>query len=125
MIEIYRIIEKKFLETKQILKPIAIRPNKHPIFHKPFLILLLFLFFLSFTFFFFLLWPHLWQYMWYMEVSRLGVESDLQLLAYATAHSSARSFNSLNEARDSIHIFTDTSQILNLLSHKGSSLTVF
>ena len=53
MIEIYRIIEKKFLETKQILKPIAIRPNKHPIFHKPFLILLLFLFFLSFTFFFF------------------------------------------------------------------------
>ena len=34
-----------------------------------------------FFFFFFFLGP----YLWHMEVPRLGVESELQLLAYATA----------------------------------------
>ena len=75
-----------------------------------------------------------------MEVSRLGVESELQLPAYATAtatwdpslvfdvhHSSwqHRILNPLSEARDQTHILTDTSQILNLLSYNGNSLFSF
>ena len=63
------------------------------------------------VFFFFFLGPHLW----YMEVPRLGVESELQLLAYTTAtatwdpsricdphHSSQQRWilNPLSEARD-------------------------
>ena len=61
-----------------------------------------------------------------MEVPRLGVESELQLLAYATAtamrnlshifnlhHSSQqrRILNPLSEARGQTHIIMDTTQI--------------
>ena len=67
----------------------------------------------------FFLGPHLWH----MEVPRLGVESELQLLAYATVtatpdlshiwdlHHSSRQCripNPLREARDQTHILTDT-----------------
>ena len=59
-----------------------------------------------------------------MKVPRLGVESELQVLAYATAtttpdpsgicelhhsHGSTGSFNPLSEARDQTHILMDTS----------------
>ena len=37
--------------------------------------------------FFYLLGPHLWH----MEIPRLGIKSQLQLLAYTTAHSNTRS----------------------------------
>ena len=82
--------------------------------------------FLSFFcfFFFFLLFsiPHLWH----MEVSRLGVESELQRPVYAAAtampdmscvcnphHSSRQHWipNPPSEARDQTHILMDTSQI--------------
>ena len=48
-----------------------------------FFILIIRKFIVSFSFPFFLsvLWPHLW----YMEIPRLGVKSELQLPAYATA----------------------------------------
>ena len=54
-----------------------------------------------------------------MEVPKLGVESELQLLA--CAHSGTGSFNPLNEARDQTHILLDTSWVLNPLSHNGNS----
>ena len=69
-----------------------------------------------------------------MEVSRLGVESELQLLAYATAtimpdlscvcnlhHSSwqCQILNALSEARDQTCILMDTSSLP--LSHNGNS----
>ena len=72
-----------------------------------------------------------------MKVPRLGVESELQLLAYATAtatpdpsricnlhHSLWQHWilNPLREARDRIHMLTDTSQVLNPLSHNGNPL---
>ena len=75
------------------------------------------------TFFFFIfLWPHLWH----MGVPRLGVESELQLLAYATATVTmdlslkcnlccslqCQILNPLSEARDGTHIFMDISLIL-------------
>ena len=65
-------------------------------------------------------------HLWYMEVPRLGVESELQLQAYTTAtamqdpshiydlyHSSwqCRIPNTLREARNKTHILMDTSQI--------------
>ena len=72
-----------------------------------------------------------------MEVPRLGVKSELQLLAFATATArsdpsqdcvghteacgKARSFNPLSKARDQIHILMDTSQVLSPLSHSGNS----
>ena len=71
-------------------------------------------------FFFFFLWP----YLQYMEIPRLGVESELQLLAYATAtatrdpsrvcdlHHSSRQhqiLNPLNEARDGARVLMDAS----------------
>ena len=61
-----------------------------------------------------------------MEVPRLGVESELQLLVYATAtatqdlsrvcdlHHSSRQLgilNPLGEARDQTHILVDASQV--------------
>ena len=70
------------------------------------------------------------------EVSRLRVESELQLPADATAtamwdmscvcnlhHSSWPCWilNPLSEARDRTCIFMDTSQVLNRLSHNGNS----
>ena len=69
-----------------------------------------------------------------MEVPRLGVKWELQLPATATAtpdlscvctlhHSSwqCQIFNPLSEARDGACILRDTDQVLNPLSHKGSS----
>ena len=70
--------------------------------------------------------------------SRPGVESELQLPAYATAtaipdlslicnlHRSlwqCRILNPLSESRDRTHIFVDTSPVLNPLSHNGNSLS--
>ena len=74
-------------------------------------------------------------YLQYMEVPRLGVKSELQLPAYATAtatpdpshicnlHHSLlqhRILNPLSEARDQTCILMDTSQVLNPMSHKGT-----
>ena len=73
-----------------------------------------------------------------MEVPRLGVESELQLLAYATATAIAMPYpsrvcdlhrsswqcwilNPLNEVRDQTFVLKDTSQILNPLSHNRKS----
>ena len=76
--------------------------------------------------------PHLRH----MEVPRLGVESELQPLAYTTAkatwdpscifalhYSSQRCWilNPLSKAKDQTCIFMDTSQVCNLLSHSGNS----
>ena len=95
-----------------------------------------FLFFLSFFFFFFFLGPHLQ----YMEVPRLGVELELQLLAYtaatATPHPTRicglhRSFrqhqilNPLGDTRVQTCILMDASRILNPLNHKRNSQNVF
>ena len=72
-----------------------------------------------------------------MEVPRLGVKSELQLLAYAAAtamwdpsrfcdlhHSSQQHWilNLLNEAKDRTCVLMNTSQVLNPLSHSGNSL---
>ena len=66
------------------------------------------------------------QHPWHMEVLRLGVKSDLQLQAYATAtamwdpsqvcniHHSSRQhqiLNPLSGAREQTHILTGTSQV--------------
>ena len=73
------------------------------------------------SFFFFLLGPHLWD----MEGPRLGVESELQLPAYATDtvpdpspisdlhHSSWQHqvLNRLSKAKDQTHVLMDTSQV--------------
>ena len=71
-----------------------------------------------------------------MEVPRLGVESELQLLAYATAsatpdpscvcdlHSSSgqhRIHNPLSDARDQTSVLMDTNWVLNPLSYNGNS----
>ena len=70
-----------------------------------------------------------------MEIPKLRVESELQLLAYFTAmateglscicdlHCSLKQcqiLNPLREVRDQTHIFMDTSQVLNPLSHLGT-----
>ena len=72
------------------------------------------------------------RHLWHMEVPRLGVESELQLLAYTTAtatqdprhvcdlyHSSwqCQMLNPLREARDQTQVLMDTSQVRNLPSH--------
>ena len=70
-----------------------------------------------------------------MEVPRLGVKLELQLLAYATAmwdpshicnlcHSSWQHWilKPLSRARYQTHILMDTIQVLNPLSHNGNSL---
>ena len=69
-----------------------------------------------------------------MEVPRLQVESELQLLAYTTAtampdlscifklhHSSPQILSPLGKARDQICILVDTSWVSNLMSHNGNS----
>ena len=83
-----------------------------------------------FFFFFFFLGIHLQH----MEVPRLGVKLDLQLLAFTTAtatpdpsrfcdlHCSLRQCqvpNPLSEGRDRTYILTDTSPVLNLMNHNG------
>ena len=72
-----------------------------------------------------------------MEVPRLGVESELQLLATATAsatpdpshicdlHCSLQqhwSFNPLSKARDRTLILMDINAVLKLLNHNGNSV---
>ena len=74
--------------------------------------------------------------MWHMEVPRLRVQSELQLLVYTTAtampdpshicnlnHSSRQCWilNPLSEAGDRTHILMNTSQVLNPLSYNGNS----
>ena len=93
--------------------------------------------FLSFFFFF---WSFLGLYLQHMEVPRLGVHLELQLLAYTTAtamrnlnhicnlhHSSwpHRILNPLNKLRGWTHILMNTSQVHNPLSHNENSLFVF
>ena len=46
-----------------------------------------------------------------MEVARLGVESELQLLTYTAAQGNTRPPTQLSKARDGTHIIMDTSQI--------------
>ena len=70
-----------------------------------------------------------------MEVPRLGVESELQLLDYATAiatycvcnlhHSSHKHWilNPLSKARDGTHIPVVTSWVHNPLSHSRNALS--
>ena len=99
-------------------------------FPLPFLLPSFLPFFFSFVF--------LGLHLQHMEVPRLGVESELQLLAcgMATAtpdpvsiydlHCSLQQhwiFNSLHEARDHTYILMDTSWVLNLLSHNRNSST--
>ena len=72
-----------------------------------------------------------------MEISRLGLESELQLPAYTSAtatpdlscifelHCSSwqhQILDPLNEARGQTRILKETSLVLNLLIHKGNSL---
>ena len=86
----------------------------------------------------FVLFPILWPQPWHMELPRLGVQSELQLLSYATAtatwnlshfcdlqHSSRkrRILNPLSKARDRTCLLMDTSQIINPLSRNGNSST--
>ena len=80
----------------------------------------------------------LWLHLRHMEFPRLGVKSELHLLAYTTAtamwdlscisnlHRSLwqhQILNSLSEARGQTHIRMDASQVLNPLSHSGNSTT--
>ena len=75
----------------------------------------------------------------HMEVSRLGVELELQLPAYTTAivmqdlshvwdlYYSSRQcqlLNPLSKAKNQTHIPVDSSQILNSLSHNGNFLAL-
>ena len=75
---------------------------------------------MTFSFFFCFFWG---LHQWHMEVPRLGVESELQLLAYTTAtaaqdlscicdlhHSSQQCRIPLSEARGRTRILMDTSQ---------------
>ena len=82
--------------------------------------------FCHFVFFFWFVFCFLGPHLWHMEVPRLGVESELQLLSYTTViamqdrrhicnlhHSSQQCQipDPLSEARDWTHILMDTSQI--------------
>ena len=84
------------------------------------------------VFFLLFLGPHVRH----MEVPGLGVKSELQLPAYATATATPdlshicdqccslqrhRILNPWCQASDRTHILMDTSQVLKLLSHKGNS----
>ena len=75
-------------------------------------------------------------HLWHMEVSRLGVQSELQLPAYAIAtamqdlshvcdlyHSSWKCWflNPMSKARDRKHTLMDTSQVHSPLSNSGNS----
>ena len=77
---------------------------------------------------------------WHMEIPRLGVESELQLLAYATATARVGSEPSLpptpqltalldpyplREASDQTHILMDSSQIHFHCAMKGTPLILF
>ena len=75
-----------------------------------------------------------------MEVPRLGVEMELQLLAYTTAMATLdlshicnlrlslrqhHILNPLSKVRDQTSFLMDTSQVLNMLRHSGHSLDDF
>ena len=79
-------------------------------------------------------------YGWHVEVPRLGVESELQLLAYATATAMQdlscicdvhcilwknQIFNPLSKVRDQTCILMGTSCVLNTMNHNGDSLSSF
>ena len=87
----------------------------------PFYSPLLWVWLFYFIVFFYFLGPH----PWHMEVSRLGVKSELQLAACATdaslRHSSQRCciLNPLSKTRDQTHILMDTSS--SPQSHNGYS----
>ena len=58
--------------------------------------------------FFFFLGPHLWH----TEVLRLGVKSELQLLAYITAHSTIGSLTTeLDQGSDQTRVLMDPSRV--------------
>ena len=95
-----------------------------------------FLWFFCFFFFFCFLGLNLWH----MEVPRLGVELELQLLAYTTVtstqdpslvcslhHSSQQHqiLNPLSKARGGTCSLMHTSRVCNLLSHNGNSLPLW
>ena len=76
-------------------------------------------------------------YLWHKEVSTLGVESELQLPAYATATATGdpscfcylccssrqcQILNPLSEVGDGTCVLMDTSQVLNPLNCNGNSL---
>ena len=101
-----------------------------PLLLEIYFIILFYLFIYLFNFCF--LGPH----PQHMEVPSLGVESELQLLAYATAtatqdpscvcdlhHRSQQRqiLNPQSEARGRTCILMDTSQVLNVLSQSGNS----
>ena len=80
------------------------------------------------------------QYLQLMEVPKLGVESELQLLAYSTAtvtpdpsqvcdlhHSSGERWllNALIEARDWTHILVDTSRVRYRWATTGTPISYF
>ena len=86
-----------------------------------------------------LLWlaRNLGLHLWHMEVPRLGVKSELHLLAYTTAtavqdpslvfdfhHSSGQCqiFNPLKEVRDQTHILMDISQVHNPWASMGTPI---
>ena len=82
----------------------------------------------NFSFFFFLLSG---LHLQHMEVPRLEVKLEQQLLTYTTAtatpaftiaRDSAGPFNPLSEAKNPTHILMDTTRVLNPLSHNGNSL---
>ena len=87
-------------------------------------------------FYFFLFLFFLGLHLQHMKVYRLGVKSELHLLAYATAtatpdpsgvcnlHCSSQQhpiFNPLSKARDRTRILMDTSWVLNPLSYNGET----
>ena len=76
-------------------------------------------------------------HLWHMEVSRLGVKSELQLACLHNSHSNVGSellsvtyttaqqrwlFNPVREARDWTHIFMDTSWVQNLWATMGTMI---
>ena len=88
---------------------------------------------MRFLSFFFALYGHAYKY---IEVPGLGVESDVQSLAYTTATAmpdtscicdppcslwQCQNLNPLSQARDQTCILMDTSWVLNPLSHSRNS----
>ena len=85
-----------------------------------------------FRFFFFFFFFFLGLPLQHVEVPRLWVELELQLLPYTTVTARTQlqltrssqqcwNLNLLSKARDRIHILMDTTQFLNPLSHNGNS----
>ena len=97
------------------------------------------LFFFSFflfwapTYFYSIFFFFLRSHLWHMEVSRLGVEMELQPTATVTQDLSRafclpyspqqqRILNPISKARDRTCIFMDTSWVCNLMNHNRNSL---